>query len=187
MQYPNSIKKSFNKEKVSHANRGMKLESLINLSNDYYRDINRAIIYKKPTPIKIVNTNFSNKGLRITDAFFETPSTLDYNGIYKGKYIDFDAKETKETTRFPLQNLHEHQLIHMKRILEHGGITFLIISMNNEYYYLDGKDIIEYINNNPDKKSITFKYIEEKGFVINKKINPRIDYLEVIDILYFKE
>ena len=90
MQYPNSIKKSFNKEKISHANRGMKLESLINLSNDYYREINKAIIYKKPTPIKIVNTNFSNKGLRITDAFFETPSTLDYNGIYKGKYIDFD-------------------------------------------------------------------------------------------------
>jgi recombination protein U len=75
----------------------------------------------------------------------------------------------------------------MKRILEHGGITFLIISMNNEYYYLDGKKIIDYINNNPDKKSNTFKFIEDNGFVINKKINPRLDYLEIIDNLYFKE
>lgn len=187
MQYPNKINKTYEKQKISHANRGMKLESLLNLSNDYYREINKAIIYKKPTPIKIVNTSTSNKGIKITDAYFEAPSTLDYNGIYKGKYIDFDAKETKETTRFPLQNIHEHQLLHMKKVLEHGGISFLIISMNNEYYYLDGNKILEFINTNKDRKSIPYKYIEENGYIIKTKINPRIDYLEIIDQLYFKE
>jgi recombination protein U len=187
MHYPNSIKKDFERQKVSHANRGMKLESLLNLSNDYYREINKAIIYKKPTPIRIVNTSTSSKGIKITDAYFESPSTLDYNGIYKGKYIDFDAKETKEKTRFPLQNLHDHQLLHMKKVIEHGGISFLIISINNLIYYLDGTKIIEFINTNKDKKSIPYKYIEENGFIIKQKINPRIDYLEIIDKLYFKE
>ena len=27
------------------------------------------------------------------DGFYEQKSTLDYNGIYKEKYIEFDAKE----------------------------------------------------------------------------------------------
>lgn len=187
MQYPNKIKKEFIEQKISHANRGMKLESLLNLTNSYYREIDKAIIYKKPTPIKIVNTLMSSKGIKINEAYFEAPSTLDYNGLYKGKYIDFDAKETRETTRFPLQNIHEHQLIHMKKILEHGGITFLIISMNNLIYYLDGNDIINFIENNKSRKSIPYSFIEENGYVINMKINPRIDYLEIIDKLYFKE
>ena len=187
MQYPNKIRKEFIEQKVSHANRGMKLESLLNLTNSYYREINKAIIYKKPTPIKIVSTLMSNKGIKINEAYFEAPSTLDYNGLYKGKYIDFDAKETRETTRFPLQNIHEHQLLHMKKILEHGGITFLIISMNNLIYYLDGNDIITFIENNQTRKSIPYSFIEENGYVINLKINPRIDYLEIIDKLYFKE
>ena len=34
----------------------------------------------------------------ITKGFFRTPSTLDYNGIYRGRYIDYDAKETQNKT-----------------------------------------------------------------------------------------
>ena len=164
----------------------MDLENLINLSNKYYLEIDRAIIYKKPTPIKIVDATFTNKGREITKAFFEAPSTLDYNGLYKGRYIDFDAKETQEKTRFPLQNIHEHQLVHMRNILNHGGITFLLISMNNNVYYLAGNEIINFIDNNK-RKSIPFEYIEKHGYIVNKKIKPRLDYLEIIDNLYFKE
>lgn len=184
MNYPGSIKKEY-KKVVTHANRGMDLENLINLSNIYYLEEDIAVIYKKPTPIQIVDTGFNSHGRVITKAFFSEPSTLDYNGLYKGKYVDFDAKTTQNKTSFPLSNLHEHQYKHMKNIINHGGITFLIIAMNGLVYYLDGHDIIDFINNN-DRKSIPYEYIKEKGYVIEQKIRPRLDYIKIIDNIYFK-
>ena len=107
----------------TYANRGMDLENDINISNEHYRNIDKALIYKKPTPIKISKVNYpaKNKAI-ISEAFFEIPSTTDYNGIYKGKYIDFDAKEVKGKDSFVLSNLHKHQLEHLIKVLEHGGI-----------------------------------------------------------------
>ena len=54
----------------------------------------------------------------IKEAYFNEPSTLDYTGIYKNKYIEFDAKETKSKTSFPLSNIHSHQLEHIKKGLK---------------------------------------------------------------------
>ena len=82
----------------SFANRGMALENDINETNKYYREYDIALVYKKPTPIRITKTNYQN--MRVTDGFFECPSTLDYNGVYKGYYIEFDAKETRSKTSF---------------------------------------------------------------------------------------
>lgn len=185
MFYPGNVKKEYNKP-INYANRGMDLENLLNQSNEYYLETNRAVIYKKPTPITISEVKYGNKERVITKAYFRTPSTLDYNGIYRGLYIDYDAKETKNKTSFPLANLHEHQLLHIKRVIEHGGISFLIIYMNNNFYYLDGKDIIAFTKDNT-RKSIPFSYIEEKGYIIEQKIKPRINYLDIIDQIYFKE
>ncbi|MCX4365955.1 MAG: Holliday junction resolvase RecU [Bacilli bacterium] len=185
MFYPGNVKKEYNRQ-INYANRGMDLENLLNQSNEYYLETNRAVIYKKPTPITISEVKYGAKERVITKAYFRTPSTLDYNGIYRGLYIDYDAKETKNKTSFPLANLHEHQLLHIKRVIEHGGISFLIIYMNNNFYYLDGKDIINFIEES-DRKSIPFSYIEDKGFIIEQKIKPRLNYLDIIDQIYFKE
>ena len=185
MNYPNISKKEYNKF-TSYANRGMNLEELLNQSNEYYLLEDKAIIYKKPTPITISEVKYGEKERIITKAYFRTPSTLDYNGIYKGTYLDFDAKETNNKTSFPLQNIHEHQLKHMKSVIAHGGISFLIIYMNTNFYYLDGKNILEFINTNK-RKSIPYSYIETHGIIIEQKIKPRLDYLKVIDELYFKE
>ena len=116
----------------------MELEYLIEQANIYYRDNDIAYIYKKPTPIRVVKTDYSSLGKRITDAFYEMPSTLDFNGIYKGRYIEFDAKETNNKTSFPISNVHDHQIKHIRNIYKHGGIVFLIISMNNKYFFAYG-------------------------------------------------
>lgn len=58
MNYPGGIKiKNINKE-INYKNRGMTLENDINKTNEYYREIEKAYIYKKPTPIKIVKVDY---------------------------------------------------------------------------------------------------------------------------------
>ena len=117
--------------KKSYSNRGMNLETAINSSNEYYLLEDRALIYKKPTPIGVVDVSYANHKKTIEKAYFKEQSTLDYNGLYRGKYIEFDAKETLNKTAFPLSNIHEHQTKQIRNVIKHGGIVFLIIRINN--------------------------------------------------------
>lgn len=166
----------------SFANRGMGLENDINETNKYYRDYDIALIYKKPTPIRITKTNYQN--MRITDGFFESPSTLDYNGVYKGHYIEFDAKETKSKTSFTINNIHSHQIEYIKKVLKHNGIVFLIVRFTslNKDYVLSGRKLIDFINSN-DRKSIPLEFFEEYCFKLSIKYAPRLDYIKVLDAL----
>ncbi len=82
----------------------MTLEEDLNETNEYYRERKIAVIHKKPTPIQIVQVDYPNRSAAvIKEAYFKLASTTDYNGVYKGKYIDFEAKETQNTTSFPLK------------------------------------------------------------------------------------
>lgn len=178
MNYPNNIKKNYQKV-VSYSNRGIDLENLINIANQKYIEENKAAIYKKPTPIQVVKYNYSEN--RICDAFYKEISTLDYNGIYKGYYIEFDAKNTN-LNNLPLANIAKHQLEHIKRIIFHKGIVFLLIMINNECYVLRGRDLLDFIDNNT-RKSIPYNYIKEKGINIEFSYLKGINYLPALDIL----
>ena len=171
--------------KSGYANRGMELESDINLTNEYYINEKKAYIYKKPTPIKISKVDYSRS--KIVEAFFDTQSTLDYNGIFNGKYIEFDAKETNNKTSFPLANIHNHQIKHIKNILSQDGVVFLIVRFNlaDKNYLLMGKDLIDFIESN-DRKSIPIDYFEDKAYNLEVKYIPRLDYLKVLEkeVLY---
>lgn len=155
----------------------MTLEAELNDSNRYYLENDIAVIYKKPTPVKVVK----QINEKIVNAYFEKPSTTDYNGIYRGKYIDFEAKETTKVS-FPLANIHSHQIKHMERVVKHGGVCFLIVRFVkiNETYLLFAEDFINFINSN-SRKSIPLEYFKEKGHLIKDKLMPRVDYIYVID------
>ena len=170
-----------NSKVTFYGNRGMTLEEDINLTNEYYSEMNIALIYKKPIPIKVLKINTSKT--RILDGYYEKKSTLDYSGIYKGRYIEFDAKETNSKTSFPLSNIHKHQLEHIKRVLEFNGIAFLIVRFNllNKTFLLDGNDLINFVQSE-DRKSIPIEYFNNNCKVIELKYRPRIDYLKLIDI-----
>ena len=182
MNYPNGIKKKeISKNKyIDYKNRGMNLENDINESNKYYCDKKIAFIYKKPTPIKLVKVDYK-KG-RIDEAYFDKPSTTDYNGIYKQKYIDFEAKETANTKGFPLINIHIHQIEHIRNIYNSNGICFLIVRFTklNKTYLLFAKAFIEYIDNNK-KNIIPIEYFENNAYIIKDSFIPRLNYLEIID------
>ena len=197
MRYPNGKtyqkkdnveqkKESAHRTLLSAANRGMSLEEDINLSNDFYRDAGIALINKRPTPINIVKVDYT-RGARITDAYFEKQSTTDYNGVYKGRYIDFEAKNTKSTTSFPLSNISEHQIAHLKNVLKHGGIAFFIISfqMKDEIYLLDASFVIDFYEHGK-RKSIPYDVFTKEGVLIKQDYSPRLHYLDAVEALYFK-
>ena len=195
MRYPNGkkyVQEEVKDEKtkthrslLSAANRGMSLEEDINLSNEYYIQMGIALIHKRPTPINIVKVDYS-KGARITDAYFEKQSTTDYNGVYKGKYLDFEAKNTKSNTAFPLSYISEHQIVHLKNVLKHGGIAFFIISfqLKNEVYLLDASFVIDFWENAP-RKSIPYEVFQKNAKLIKQDYTPRLHYIEAVDELYF--
>lgn len=174
---------------INKANLGMDLEQMINDSNEYYLNNNIAVIHKKPTPVQIVKVDYPSRNKAvIKEAYYKTPSTTDYNGIYKGRYIDFDAKENHNKTAFPLANVSSHQVEHLKKVQEHGGISFLIVAWNlyDEYYLLPFDVLNEYWKNslNDGRKSIPYQTFKEKAFPIKEGYLPRLNYLKVIDEKY---
>ena len=199
IKYPNGTKYQPTAEKkrqqkkssvdlsISASNRGMDLESDINLSNEWYRDQDIAVITKRPTPINIVKVDYSH-GARITDAYFEKQSTTDYNGIYKGRYIDFEAKNTKSKTSFPLANIEKHQIEHLKRVIRHGGIAFFIIQFQarQEVYLLDASFVINCYENG-ERKSIPYETFAKDGILIKQGYSPRLYYIDAIEQKYFKK
>lgn len=178
MNYPGNIKKSY-KKVVNYANRGMDLENLINITNDYYLEKDIAVIYKKPTPIQIVKYDYDKK--RITDAFYKSESTLDYNGVYKGYYIEFDAKNTNKGY-LPLTNIADHQINHIRNIVRHKGIAFLIIMINNECFLLEATKLLYFIDTET-RKSIPYDYIKNNGYLLEYNYLKGINYLKAVDIL----
>ena len=180
-------KKSKEDLSISASNRGMDLESDINLSNEWYRDQDIAVITKRPTPINIVKVDYS-RGARITDAYFEKQSTTDYNGVYKGRYIDFEAKNTKSKTSFPLSNIEQHQIDHLKRVIKHGGIAFFIIQFQSrqEVYLLDASFVINFWENG-ERKSIPYDVFLKDGILIKQGYSPRLYYIDAIEQKYFKK
>ncbi len=166
----------------NHKNRGMELEYFINKTNEFYRLSNRALIYKKPTPIQIVSVEYGKNKHVINKAYFSIPSTTDYNGIYKGKYIDFEAKQTSSLKSLSLSQIHNHQIDHLLNVNKHGGISFLMIYFKKlEEIYIIFSNKIEQLINNNNVNSISLSYLRKHGYKLKLRISPYIDYLEVID------
>ena len=141
--------------------RGSSLEDLINMTNEKYRSQKLGLIQKIPTPIKPIQIDHDKH--QITLAYFEQRSTVDYIGAVQGIPVCFDAKECQSST-FPIQNIHEHQIVFMEDFERQGGVAFLIIHFTsvNKYYYLRFKKIVEFWNRSKTgrRKSFTIEEME---------------------------
>ena len=184
----NNNKKKNEANLINYSNRGMTLEEYLNESNAYYLSRNIAVIHKKPTPVQIVDVHYPKRSAAvIKEAYFKQASTTDYNGVYLGRYIDFEAKETKNKTSFPLQNFHAHQIRHMEQVLSQRGLAFVILSFSStdEIFLMEAQQIITFWNRMLDggRKSITKKEVELNSYKIPIGFQPRIDYLKVVDQL----
>ena len=179
------------KTSVSVANRGMDLEEAINQTNEYYVSNDVAHIYKKPIPIQVVKVDYERRSAaRISEAYYKVPSTTDYNGIYRGRYIDFEAKETRTKTAFPLKNMHEHQVVHLESIRRHGGIGFIIVQFTllGKVFLLDAEHVSAFWKRGEEgRRSIALVDFETLGRQIPEGYVKRLDYLKVVDEYYFSK
>lgn len=166
---------------------GMDFEKMINETNEFYLRANLAVVYKKPTPIQITKVEYPKRSCaKITEGFFQVPSTTDYNGVYKGLYIDFEAKSVSGST-FPLANLHQHQVDHLESVLKHKGIAFLLLMFRKsipEVFLLDAKFLITYyrLALTGGKKSISYGECVEHGIALPIGTS-QVPYLLGVDIL----
>ncbi|MGT2829940.1 Holliday junction resolvase RecU [Streptococcus hillyeri] len=192
VNYPNKLNRrshSATQNKLGHktidfANRGMSFETAINATNDYYLSRHMAVIHKKPTPIQIVRVDYPRRSrAKIVEAYFRQASTTDYSGVYKGYYIDFEAKETRQKTAMPMKNFHHHQIEHMANVLQQDGICFVLLHFSSlqETYLLPAKPLIDFYQIDQGSKSMPLDYIRKNGFAIETGAFPQVPYLDIID------
>ncbi|MCD2255850.1 Holliday junction resolvase RecU [Agrilactobacillus fermenti] len=181
-------------QKVVFGHRGMALEDEINSSNEYYRNHDTAVVYKKPTPVQIVHVDYPKRAKAvIKEAYFRQPSTTDYNGVYQGRYLDFEAKETKNKRSFPLKNFHQHQIDHFKRCLKQQGICFVLVKFvawERVFLYPATKLITAWeAQQQGGAKSIQLTEFEHHGYEIKYAIHPILPYIQAVEQLldYLKE
>lgn len=171
------------KKGVNFSDRGMTLEQQINESNKYYLEEEIAVVHKKPTPIQIVKVDYPKRSKAvIREAYFRQASTTDYNGVYQGYYLDFEAKETRNKTNFPLKNFHEHQIFHLAECLKQDGICFTIIGFTSlQRYFVTPASFVIKAWRTKDKSSMTLKEIEDHSIEIKSGFRPTLPYLMAVD------
>lgn len=160
--------------------RGSTLEEFINRSNEKYQENGLALIQKVPTPITPINIDKESR--HITLAYFEQKSTVDYIGAVQGIPVCFDAKECNTDT-FPLQNIHEHQVVFMENFEKQKGISFFLISFTHrdEFYYLRFEKLKEFWNRAQNGGRKSFRYDElESDFFLKSGKGILVPYLDAL-------
>lgn len=167
---------------MGQGKRGKGLEQKIVWTNGIYKKKGWALVHKEPTPW---NVSYDKRTGRVYRAFPQEKGTVDFIGVSKGKPIAFDAKSTKEETRFPLNNVKEHQVEYLKHHQEQGGISFLIVEFETlgEIYLLEFDQLYEWWVNSyrGGRKSIPYSYFKDECKRIYAKRGVAVDYLKVLE------
>jgi len=166
--------------RTTYANRGMSFEHLIERTNQQYAQKGIATIQKVPVPWKV----FYDRKTKASRAIPERKSTVDFIGCYNGRAIAFDAKSTRERTRFPLANIEDHQVKFLKQWKQNGGISFILVEFAKKHeVYLLSIDKLEkwfLAAKNGGRKSIPYEYFLTNCDLVKSKNGILLDYLPLI-------
>ena len=150
--------------------RGSTLEEMINRSNEKYRENGLALIQKVPTPITPMEID--KEGSRITLAYFDQKSTVDYIGVVQGVPVCFDAKECADST-FALRNIHPHQIEFMRDFEKQDGV---------ELYYLKFEKMWEFWQRAENGGRKSFRHDElDPEYVITPHRSILVPYLDMLN------
>lgn len=169
---------------MSYANRGMAFESMLDFTNEIYDRNGRAVINKRPTPVKVTRSS----GFKVLAGFFEKPSTVDYDGVSKGKAIAFEAKSVKSLTRFDINNMEKHQYEYLEKYHRQNGVAFLLVHFTKlrKTYLLQFETLRSYWLHSKEpngRKSIPIDDFEMHAYEVPTTTVP-VDYLSVVEKVY---
>ncbi|PFU86489.1 Holliday junction resolvase RecU [Bacillus anthracis] len=167
---------------MGQGNRGMAFEKLINLSNEMYQREGVALINKRPTPVKVLKMVYG----RVKDGYYESKSTVDYDGVYRGRAIAFEAKSTNEINRFDLKNIAQHQLDYLEKAEKMGAICFFLIGCTKDQstFAIPLSVIQSYVRMSQQpkgKKSIPRADFDIYGYLVEQTERAPVDYLQYVD------
>jgi recombination protein U len=163
-------------KKSNQANRGRSFEELINAANEWYGSKGIGLIQKIPTEWVVIRD-----GPNIRTAYPKQKSTVDYIGLYYNRPVAFDAKSTRNKTRFPLSNIEPHQ----REFLEHwrtlGGKAFFLIEFKElaQIYILSIKMLAAFEAEN-DRKSIPVSFFEKHCQKATQEGTNPLNYLKTL-------
>ncbi|MGX9340335.1 Holliday junction resolvase RecU [Mycoplasma sp. 4044] len=159
-------------------NKGMLLEKIINQTNERYALLNLALIHKKNLDIKFKQVVKKDKKLLIEDAKIVQKSTVDYYGIYRGKFIAFEAKECEGDT-FSYQNIRKHQIEYLDLINRHQGCGFYIIFFKkyDVFYWVKSTHLHTFFEK---KRSLKMSDLDKIGNKLELIFPGVLNYLDFI-------
>lgn len=166
------IKKKTN-SKDGHKNRGLKWEKVINDKLTEYRKQGLCFIQKIPTEFTIIRN-----GPKIVSAFPKKQTeSVDFIGAKQFLPVALEAKETKNKTSFPINNIETHQIKFLDEWCDKQGVgyyfirfttlerIFLIdaITLNKEIHIREQK-----IEQQRGDKSLTLEWFEQNSIEVGQ-------------------
>ncbi|MBG9612207.1 Holliday junction resolvase RecU [Bacillus cereus] len=162
---------------------GLSLEHTINQSNEIYQQKSLALITKRPTPVQVLKS----KGRNIVSGLYVKKSTVDYEGVYNGYAVAFEAKSTMNSNSFPLKNIREHQVLYLEQAEKMGALCFFLLEFRtlNIVYLMPFNLVNEYIKNacQGGRKSIPLDECNLYGYKVQTQQEIPLDYLPYVDEL----
>ncbi|MGL5268838.1 MAG: Holliday junction resolvase RecU [Spiroplasma sp.] len=149
-------------------NRGMYLESIINYTIEIYNSEKKALVFKNSPKIIINHGKY----------YFLNQSTVDYHGVYKSKYLCFEAKTTEKSI-LPWTNIKLHQWNYLSLAYYHQAISFIIIYFRiyQKYYLVFTKELLVC---KQEKLIITFQWVKKNGYEIKFTYPFFLDFIKIL-------
>ena len=148
-----------------HANKGMYLEEMLNKTCEVLNLHDDFLMFKYHTKMVLIHHKFRK---------YVTNNFVDYFGYCHQQCFVIEAKQVN-TKNFSLNNLSEHQIIILKKLVSMQIPSFVLIYFNlyDQFYLVNAKDIIQSV----DEKMhhLKYEFIKQKGTNISLRIPGILD------------
>lgn len=119
----------------------------------------------------------------IKEAYFTQASTTDYNGVYRGFYLDFEAKKPRTKHLFPLKlPCPSNRTYESMPRTKWGLLCLVMVFVFEALFYLNSVHLIAYWDAQRKRTQITTFIFDRRTRNRDQTgISPRIPYLDAVD------